>query len=276
MIITGSNTGLGLEAARLLIVLNAAKVILAVRGLSKGEAAAASIINNSKDQKIDPNRLEVWPLDMSSPNSIRSFANRASHLPRLDAATLNAGICASKWTEIDGTESHLAVNTIGTTLLELLLLPVLQRSAAHTGLRGRMTIVESDMMYMVKPAELPPTDDSKSILDRLNTPSALPAGNYYPYSKWLIYQASRRIALENPVSAEKSGVILSVQTPGACKSTLFREEDRRLLERVVSWILFAVLARSTEAGARTLVHAVVHGLEVEAHGSFLMDCRIME
>jgi NAD(P)-dependent dehydrogenase (short-subunit alcohol dehydrogenase family) len=43
VIVTGSNTGLGLEAARLLIRLNASKVILAVRTISKGEAAARSI-----------------------------------------------------------------------------------------------------------------------------------------------------------------------------------------------------------------------------------------
>lgn len=282
IIVTGSNTGLGFEAARLLIQLNAAKVILAVRSLSKGEAAAASIlassnINNDRNNKPnDPVRLEVWPLDMSSPASIKSFADRASHLPRLDAAILNAGICTSKQAEIDGTESHLAINTIGTTLLELLLLPILQRSAARLGLRGRMTLVGSDMMYMVKPAELQPKDDSESILAHLNTPGSLPDGNYYPYSKWLVYQASRRIALGNPLSEESSNVIVSVQTPGACRSTLFREEDKSILNRAVSWVLFAIFARSTEAGARTLVHAVGSELEVEAHGAFLMDCRVME
>jgi retinol dehydrogenase 12 len=35
VIVTGSNTGLGLEAARLLLRLNASKVILAVRTISK-------------------------------------------------------------------------------------------------------------------------------------------------------------------------------------------------------------------------------------------------
>jgi NAD(P)-dependent dehydrogenase (short-subunit alcohol dehydrogenase family) len=277
IIVTGSNTGLGLEASRLLIQLNAGKVILAVRSLSKGEAAAASIINNTRTKTgypISPTRLEVWLLDMSSPTSIQAFAQRASKLDRLDAAILNAGILNPKRVEINGTESHLAINTIGTILLEFLLLPILQRSAARTGLRGRMTLVGSDLMYTVAPADLLPNNDIASILSHLNTPSVLPEGNYYAYSKWLVYQASRRIALEHPVREAEGGsnVIVSVQTPGACKSTLFREEDVGVLKRAVSWAVFAVFARSTEAGARTLVQAVGPGLGIEAHGGFLMDC----
>ena len=36
----------------------------------------------------------------------------------------------------------------------------------------------------------------------------------------------------------------------------------------------AAFARSTEVGGRTLVHAVSPDLEAEAHGKFLMDCKI--
>lgn len=42
-IVTGSNTGLGLEAARHLVRLDAKKVILAVRNTSKGDVAKVSI-----------------------------------------------------------------------------------------------------------------------------------------------------------------------------------------------------------------------------------------
>lgn len=38
----------------------------------------------------------------------------------------------------------------------------------------------------------------------------------------------------------------------------------------------AIFARSTEIGGRTLVHAVEPNLNVEAHGKFLMDCKIAE
>jgi NAD(P)-dependent dehydrogenase (short-subunit alcohol dehydrogenase family) len=268
IIVTGSNTGLGLEAARLLVHLNASKIILAVRTLSKGEAAAASI---AKTCNVPTSRLEVWQLDVSNKASITAFAERAAALDRLDAAILNAGVFNFKRADIDSVEAHLAVNVIGATLLELLLLPVLQRSAAHTGLRGRLTLVGSDMMYTVNPSDF---QTKGEIFTYLNAPGVLPENNYYAYSKWLVYQASRRVAEMHPLS-DASNVLITVQTPGACKSDLFREESGSL-KKIVSWIMFAVFARTTEAGARTLVHAVSEGLPEEAHGGFLMDCRVQE
>jgi NAD(P)-dependent dehydrogenase (short-subunit alcohol dehydrogenase family) len=266
VIVTGSNTGLGLEAARLLIRLNASKVILAVRTISKGEAAAISIISSCN---IPASRVEVWQLDMSNKDSIVAFAKRAAGLERLDAAILNAGVFNFKRNDIDGVEAHLAINVIGATLLELLLLPTLQKSASRTGLRGRLTLVGSDMMYTVNPADF---QTPGSIFTHINTPNTLPEGNYYAYSKWLVYQASRQIAESHPLS-EKSNVIINVQTPGACKSDLFREEGT-MMSKAVSWVMFALFARTTETGARTLVHAVSPELEEGAHGEFLMDAKV--
>ena len=99
VIVTGSNTGLGLEAARLLIRLNASKVILAVRTISKGEAAAKSVTTSCN---VSPSRVEVWQLDMSNKASIVEFARRAATLDRLDAAILNAGVFNFKRNDIDG------------------------------------------------------------------------------------------------------------------------------------------------------------------------------
>lgn len=268
VIVTGSNTGLGLEAARLLLRLNASKVILAVRTISKGEAAAKSI---SSSCNVPTSRVEVWQLDMSNKESIVAFAKRAAALDRLDAAILNAGVFNFKRNDIDGIEAHLAVNVVGATLLELLLLPTMQNSAARTGLRGRLTLVGSDMMYTVNPADFQTTG---AIFPYINTPGTLAEGNYYAYSKWLVYQASRRIAESHPLSKE-SNVIINVQTPGACKSDLFREEDTAL-SKAAKWVMFALFARTTETGARTLVHAVGPQLEREAHGEFLMDARVQK
>ena len=271
VIVTGSNTGLGLEAARLLVRLNASKVILAVRTISKGEAAAKSIISTCN---VPASRVEVWQLDMSNKDSIVAFAKRAATLDRLDAAILNAGVFNFKRNDIDGVEAHLAVNVIGATLLELLLLPTLQKSASRTGLRGRLTLVGSDMMYTVNPADFQPENPSDAIFPYIDTPCTLPEGNYYAYSKWLVYQLSLRIAQSHPLS-ENSNVIINVQTPGACKSDLFRDEGT-MLSKAVSWVMFALFARTTETGARTLVHAVSPELEEGAHGEFLMDAKVQE
>jgi NAD(P)-dependent dehydrogenase (short-subunit alcohol dehydrogenase family) len=266
IIVTGSNTGLGLEAARHLLALNAAKVILAVRTPAKGEAAAQDLISNCN---VPSTRVEVWELDMSDRESIKSFAKRASGLDRLDAAILNAGVLSNKWSEVDGAETHIAVNVIGTVLLELLLLPTLKRSAQRTGLRGRLTIVGSDMMHIADPKSLQ-TDGP--ILDKLNKEGNIPIGTYYQLSKLLVYYAHRSIAAQNPVSSD-SNVIITVMTPGACSSDLFRD-DAGYVQKLMMSAFFGAMARTTEVGGRALVHAVNPDLEAEAHGKFLMDCRI--
>lgn len=268
IIVTGSNTGLGLEAARHLVRLNASKVILAVRTLSKGEAAAADIV---KSCNVPSSRVEVWQVDVSNKDSIVAFAKRAETLDRLDAVILNAGIATFQRKEVDGTEMHLAVNVIGAMLLQVLLLPILKRSASRTGSRGRMTLVGSDMMYSINPANLQNPDGA--IFPRINS-GALPEGDYYAYSKLLVFYATRRVAALNPVS-EKSNVIISVQTPGACKSDIFRDEVNGFSKLMMS-IGIALLARPTETGAQTLVHAVNPELPVDAHGKFLMDCQVQK
>ena len=82
IIITGSNTGLGLEAVKHLIRLGASKVILAVRSIPKGERAIEEIIASTK---CPPSRLEVWSLDLSNYTSIKAFGARVATLDRLDA-----------------------------------------------------------------------------------------------------------------------------------------------------------------------------------------------
>jgi NAD(P)-dependent dehydrogenase (short-subunit alcohol dehydrogenase family) len=88
IIVTGSNIGLGLEAARHFVRLDAAKVILAVRTLSKGEAAKASIEGSEKRLGV----VEVWELDLASYASVKAFAGKAKALERLDIVVENAAM----------------------------------------------------------------------------------------------------------------------------------------------------------------------------------------
>lgn len=98
VIISGSNIGLGLEAARHFARMNPEKLILAVRTLSKGEDAKAEIIKSAPRAS-----MEVWKLDMSSMKSVQEFASRVNKdLKRLDVAILNAGIQTKHWS----TSSH--------------------------------------------------------------------------------------------------------------------------------------------------------------------------
>jgi retinol dehydrogenase-12 len=57
--------------------------------------------------------------------------------------------------------------------------------------------------------------------------------------------------------------------PGLCHSGLARDAGSFRLT-----IMKALLARSTEAGSRTLVHAAVAGLE--SHGKYMSNCMVTD
>lgn len=73
----------------------------------------------------------------------------------------------------------------------------------------------------------------------------------------------------------KSNVVITDATPGACESDLFRD-GMGWLAGMFHAIALKVLARSTEVGSRALVHSVNPALGPEAHGRFLMDCKVVE
>lgn len=266
VIVTGSNTGLGLEAARHIVRLGAAKVILAVRTVSKGEKAAQSIVDSCS---IPKSTVEVWQLDMSDHDSIKAFAKRTEGLERLDAMILNAGILTSNWETYAGVESHLAVNVIGTLLLSTLLLPALRQSAKRTGLRGRLTIIGSDMMYIADIKEL---ETEGRIMDKLNDMAKSKIGQRYQLSKVLVFYGLRELARRSPLN-DDSDVIMSVVTPGACKSDIFRDEKGSVGKMAMA-AGQAVFARTTEVGSRTLVHGVIPELPAQFHGRFGQDCKL--
>lgn len=132
VIITGSNTGMGLEAARHLVRLNASRVILAVRSTTKGEAAAAQIRASFPQRSDLESVVSVWPLDLASHASVRAFAARAeSELDRLDVVVGNAGMYVYKsgFALAEGDEATITVNVVSTLLLGVLLLPKLRETS---------------------------------------------------------------------------------------------------------------------------------------------------
>lgn len=141
IIVTGSNTGLGFEAALHFVRLNAARVILAVRSVKKGEDAKASIETSTNRKNV----IEVWQVDMSDYDSIKAFATRCESLDRLDAVIANAGVLRNTYEESDGTEITIKVNVIGTFLLAINLFPVLRRSGAKVGKASRLVVTSSVM-----------------------------------------------------------------------------------------------------------------------------------
>lgn len=160
VVVTGSNTGLGREAARHLVRLNAEKVILAVRNLEKGQAAKDLI--EASENKVGV--AEVWELDLASHESVQRFAKRAEGLERLDAISENAAIYTFQFKMVDGNESTMTVNVINTFLLALLLLPKMRETAVKFSVIPRISLVASFVHYLTSF----PQKKADNIFDYLN------------------------------------------------------------------------------------------------------------
>lgn len=117
-IVTGSNTGLGYDTARVLAA-RGARVILAVRDTAKGEQAAARIRGLSATAEVT-----VHKLDLGSLASVRTAAAELGDAyPRIDLLINNAGVMyPPKQTTADGFELQFGTNHLGHFALTGLLL----------------------------------------------------------------------------------------------------------------------------------------------------------
>ncbi|MCA0178510.1 MAG: SDR family NAD(P)-dependent oxidoreductase [Actinobacteria bacterium] len=111
-VITGANSGIGLEAAKALCA-SGAHVIFACRNVEKADAARAAI----------DGRHESMALDLSNLDSVRSFVGALGARP-VDVLINNAGIMAvPHGLSAQGYELQFATNVLGHFLLTGLLLP---------------------------------------------------------------------------------------------------------------------------------------------------------
>lgn len=123
-IVTGANTGLGLETAKALAA-HGAHVVLAVRNAEKGQAAADAITAAHSNADV---RLQS--LDLSALGSIRRASDELkSRYDKIDLLINNAGVMwTEKSTTADGFELQFGTNHLGhyafTGLLLDHLLPV--------------------------------------------------------------------------------------------------------------------------------------------------------
>ena len=128
VIVTGANSGIGLEAAQEL-ARHGAQTILAVRDPVRGEEAAAAIRSAAPEAAV-----RVMALDLADLTSVRAFADAflADH-DRLDLLVNNAGVMMPpKSTTADGFELQFGTNHLGHFALTGLLL---ERLMATSGSR---------------------------------------------------------------------------------------------------------------------------------------------
>jgi NAD(P)-dependent dehydrogenase (short-subunit alcohol dehydrogenase family) len=121
-VVTGANTGLGFETARVLAI-RGAQVVLACRDLGQAKEAAARILS-SRPHPAPPAGVQAIRLDLASLASVREAAEEiGSAYGPVDLLINNAGVMMTPYRRTDdGFELQLGVNHLGHFALTGLLL----------------------------------------------------------------------------------------------------------------------------------------------------------
>lgn len=200
-LVTGANTGIGRETARMLAQ-RGADVVLACRDLAKGQAALASI------EALRPTgRVSLAALDLADLASVAGFAAEfaASHA-RLDLLIHNAGVMVPPLGRTaQGFELQLGTNHLGHFALAGHLLPLLQRTPG-----SRLVVVSSGAQNF-----------GKIDFEDLNWERR-------PYRAWPAYCQSKlanslfALELQRRLTAAGSHVLVTAAHPGFTATDLQR------------------------------------------------------
>ncbi|KAL9011914.1 MAG: hypothetical protein Q9173_003285 [Seirophora scorigena] len=288
-IVTGSNTGLGYYASSQLLDLGLSRLVLAIRDTAKGEKARSSLLatwkesNPGSSSKNQP-QVEVWPVDLTDYTSIIDFANRVRDTPNLlvNFIILNAGVARFGFEALpNGNELTVQTNWISTALMAITLRPILQAQytrAKRTATNGNnpqppvLSIVGSEVAQwaVFKERKIAASDPHTSVLAVLNDQKKFNPGDRYYTSKLLLTLFFREFVDRLP--SAKNDVVVNLVNPGFCYGSELHRSLTGPLGAVFGGMKRAI-GRSTEVGARTLVHgAVVAGRET--HGCYLSDEKV--
>ena len=163
VVVTGANSGIGRETARVL-ARKGAHVVLAVRDREKGEAARADITSSEPQAKV-----AVQHLDLASLKSVATFADEfgAAH-QRLDLLINNAGVMVPPFGHTaDGFEQQFGINHLGHFALTGRLLALLRRT------EGARVVTVSSLAHRFRALDF----------DNLNAEKGYSPWTAYGYSK---------------------------------------------------------------------------------------------
>ncbi len=223
VIVTGANSGIGRAAAAALAGAGA-HVVLAVRSLDRGQAAAATM----------PGETEVRQLDLASLASVREFAQ--AWQGDLDLLINNAGVMVPPLTRTaDGFELQFGTNHLGHFALTNLLL-------GH--ITGRVVTVSSTGHRM-----------GSIDFDDLNWERK-------PYRAWRAYGQSKlanllfTAELQRRLAAAGSPVLATAAHPGYAATNLQFHSGNRAFD-VLGAVGNRLLAQDEEGGALPTLYAAV-------------------
>ncbi|EKM54525.1 uncharacterized protein PHACADRAFT_185443 [Phanerochaete carnosa HHB-10118-sp] len=248
VVVTGSNTGIGLEAAKHFARMKPARLVVACRSEEKGKAALEHIAEKTGYA------AELQLVDFASFASVNAFAARLKDDP-VDILVANAAIAEAEFSLTkDGWERALQVNYLSTALLSFLLLPNLVKAAHEHKSHSRLVLVTSELHFLTHFGdEL--KSAPKGILRTLNDPEYCTPERFtarYQETKILVIMFVR--ALAERLGASMPVVPNSVN-PGFCYTGL--RKNLWLSQQLLMALVDVTVGRSAEQGARQLLHAAL-------------------
>ncbi|CAM4175811.1 SDR family oxidoreductase [Zobellia roscoffensis] len=245
-VITGTTSGTGFEAAKILLS-KGAKVVMLNRNPKKSEDTLATL-KQELGNTIDVTNIQM---DLASLDSVSRAAEKVLEtVPQIDALICNAAIAQvpkQTFTE-DGFESQLGVNHYGNFLLQALLFPRIEES------KGRIVVVGS-MGYNL---------GIKTIqFDDMNWDNNYSPNGVYSQSKLAqimsVYELQDRLK-----AAGKSGVKAYACHPGASSTSLIKTSGSLLTRFIWQIMKLTPMVQSAEKGAYPeLMCATEPGLDQE-------------
>lgn len=227
-VVTGANSGIGLETARVLAG-KGAHVVLAVRNREKGEEARADITRAEPQAKVT-----VQHLDLADLESVATFAEEfgTAH-QRLDLLINNAGVMVPPFGRTaDGFEQQFGTNHLGQFALTGRLLPLLRRT------EGARVVTVSSLAHRFRRLDF----------DNLNAEKGYSPWTAYGYSKLanlLFMRELQRRYHDGPDSLRSSAA-----HPGFTKTDLQRHTAMvRLMMKI------PCMAQDSLAGALPTLYA---------------------
>ncbi len=228
VMITGANSGIGKETAKVLAE-KGATIILICRNKERGEATLKEL-----KEKTKSNKFELYLADLADPNAIqRVVAQFREKYDKLDVLINNAGVVLSKRIVTPlGYEKTFAVNYLGHFLLTNLLLDLLIESAP-----SRIINVSSGVHT-----------SANLNFDDINLSSGFRSLRAYANSKLanllFTYELARRL--------EGTGVTVNALHPGFVRSN-FGRRGRKWYVRIL-FDIARIFAISVEKGAKTSIY----------------------
>ncbi len=228
-VITGTTSGTGFEAAKILLS-KKAKVVMLNRNPKKSEDTIAAL-KQELGNGIDVSNIQM---DLGDQSSVKKAAEEIlNSVPKIDALICNAAIAQTPERKLtkEGWELQMGVNYFGNFTLQGLLYPLIEKS------NGRIVTVGS-MGYDM---------GIKAIkFDDLNWEKDYTANNAYSQSKLAQIMSMYEIQ-DRQEQAGKSAVKTYACHPGASRTSLIKTNASRLMRFI--FFLMTPLTQSAEKGA---------------------------